>query len=130
MLRTAGHPIVLPVVTGERTIEFREWLEDAPLIEAGFGTKGPKADARALDPEVLLIPMAAFDRTGNRIGYGAGFYDTAIERLETVRPVMKIGIGFSAQEVPAVATEDHDAVLDFVMTENEWIDCRRRSGAE
>jgi 5-formyltetrahydrofolate cyclo-ligase len=70
-----------------------------------------------VDPDALIVPLAAFDRTGQRIGYGRGYYDGAIARLSRDRPLFTVGIGFAVQEVERVPAEPHDRPLDCVITE-------------
>jgi 5-formyltetrahydrofolate cyclo-ligase len=91
------------------------------LVSTGFGTVGPGADAAVLDPDIMLVPLSAFDRTGHRIGYGAGYYDRAIERLwqKGLDPQL-IGIAFDCQEVPSVPAEPHDVRLDAILTESGY----------
>lgn len=117
-LRTRGARLCLPVVLDRQTIVFRELVRGAALIETGFGTRGPGPEAQVLDPQILLMPLAAFDAAGNRIGYGAGHYDRAIGRLsgKGLRPWLA-GIAFSVQEVDHVPAESHDRALDIVVTE-------------
>ena len=84
----------------------------------------PAAHLPACHPDVLFIPLAAFDRRGYRIGYGAGHYDRALASLKAKKPVLAIGIAYATQEVPEVPAEPHDQRLDFVLTEREAISCR------
>ena len=72
----------------------------------------------------MLVPLAAFDRTGHRIGYGAGYYDMTIARIRAMKSVTAIGIAFSAQEIDRVPATERDERLDLVLTEREVIDCR------
>jgi 5-formyltetrahydrofolate cyclo-ligase len=72
----------------------------------------------------MLVPLAAFDRTGHRIGYGAGYYDMTIARIRAMKPVIAIGLAFSGQEVGKVPATPFDQQLDLVLTENETIDLR------
>ena len=123
ILRTRGHRVSLPAVLNKTTIEFRRFTTLETLVPAGFGTRAPSADAEIVDPEVLIIPLSVFDRHGGRIGYGAGHYDRALERLEMQRPVLKIGCAFALQEADRVPFEAHDRPLDFVVTETEVIKC-------
>ncbi len=117
-----GATLCLPVVLDKTTIEFRELVRTAPLVDTGFGTVGPGGDARVLDPQILIVPLSAFDRNGGRMGYGAGHYDRAIDRLVTknIDPVL-IGMAFSAQEVETVPMEAHDKTLHGIITEQEYI---------
>ncbi len=124
-IRDRGGRICLPVVIDKQTIEFRELLREAAMIKTGFGTFGPDENAVVLDPAVLLVPLSAYDLRGGRLGYGAGFYDRAIEKLQvkSIKPVL-IGMAFSCQQVDQVPMEPHDQRLDFVVTENAVIDTR------
>lgn len=111
--------LCLPAILDRTTIVFRELVRGAPLVEMGFGTFGPGADARVLDPAIMLVPLAAFDARGHRIGYGGGYYDRAIERLnEAGKPPHLIGIAFDCQEVECVPEEPHDVILAEVLTES------------
>jgi 5-formyltetrahydrofolate cyclo-ligase len=118
-----GHPLALPRVTKDGLV-FHVW-DLAALLEAGrFGLSEPPADAPVVDPTALIVPLAAFDRRGHRIGYGAGYYDRAIERLTTAgRPLATIGVAFSAQEVDRVPEAAHDRTLDWIVCETEAIRC-------
>jgi 5-formyltetrahydrofolate cyclo-ligase len=118
-LRTRGARLCLPVVLDRETIIFRELVVGAPVIKTGFGTTGPGPDAAVLDPDILLVPLSAFDRAGHRIGYGAGHYDRAIDRLKAKGRAPKlIGIAFDCQEVASVPAEPHDVALDAILTES------------
>jgi 5-formyltetrahydrofolate cyclo-ligase len=117
-LRARGARLCVPIVADRTTILFRELVRGMPLISTGFGTVGPGPEAAVVDPHLLIMPLAAFDRRGNRIGYGAGHYDRAIERLEKRGiSTRRIGLAFSIQEVDAVPAEAHDRRLDAVVTE-------------
>jgi 5-formyltetrahydrofolate cyclo-ligase len=118
-LRKRGGRLVLPVVLNRETIVFRAFDANAPLVKTGFGTTGPGEDAEVLDPNILLVPLSAFDGQGQRIGYGAGHYDRAIARLhgKGQTPVL-IGVAFDCQEVPSVPAEPHDVPLQAVLTES------------
>ncbi len=118
-LREKGARLCLPAILDKTTIVFRELLREAELVEMGFGTAGPGEEAEVLDPAIMLIPLAAFDRRGHRIGYGAGYYDRAIARLHDkgMRPRM-IGIAFDCQEVPLVPDEPHDVIIPEILTES------------
>ncbi len=118
-LRTRGARLCLPVVLDRETIIFRELAVGAPVVKTGFGTTGPGPEAAVLDPDILLVPLSAFDRAGHRIGYGAGHYDRAIDRLKAKGRVPRlIGIAFDCQEVASVPAEPHDVALDAILTES------------
>jgi 5-formyltetrahydrofolate cyclo-ligase len=118
-LREQGARLCLPAIIDRKTIVFRELLRGAPLVDTGFGTSGPAEDAEILDPTVMLVPLAAFDARGHRIGYGAGYYDRAIVRLHEkgIEPQLT-GIAFDCQEVPLVPDEPHDVVVPQILTES------------
>lgn len=118
-LREAGARICLPVMLDRETIVFREFVKGEALVKTGFGTTGPGEGAAILDPDILLVPLSAFDAGGQRIGYGAGHYDRAIARLHAkgLNPVL-VGIAFDCQEVPSVPAQAHDVALDAVLTES------------
>ncbi len=111
-----GQRIALPKVTPDGLV-FREWRKGEALVRGGFGLSEPRDHLPAIDPEALIVPLAAFDRRGQRIGYGRGYYDQAIARLSRDRPVLTIGIAFSVQEIEAVPAEPHDQPLDYLVTE-------------
>ena len=118
-LKARGARLCLPVVLDRETIVFRELVTGAELVDTGFGTRGPGPEAEVLDPDLLLVPLSAFDGWGNRIGYGAGHYDRAIARLrEKGRNPRLIGIAFDCQEVAEVPNEAHDVRLEAVLTES------------
>jgi 5-formyltetrahydrofolate cyclo-ligase len=117
-LRENGARLCLPAILDKTTIVFRELVRGAALVDMGFGTAGPGEEAETLDPQIMLVPLAAFDARGHRIGYGAGYYDRAIARLtEAGRAPRLIGVAFDCQEVPEVPDEPHDVVIPEILTE-------------
>lgn len=118
-LKAKGARLCLPVILDKTTIVFRELHADRALVPMGFGTFGPGEDCAVLDPSLMLVPLAAFDATGQRIGYGGGYYDRAIERLHRKGLFPRlIGIAFDCQEVASVPAEPHDMRLHAVLTES------------
>lgn len=117
-LALAGARLALPVVAddGERLI-FRAWTPETPLEPAAFGLSVPPAGAEELTPRLLLVPLAAFDAAGHRIGYGKGHYDRALARLDAAAPTLAVGLAFAVQQVAAVPAEPHDRPLDLVLTD-------------
>jgi 5-formyltetrahydrofolate cyclo-ligase len=121
-LAEAGVQLALPRIAGRgKPLLMRAWQWGAPLEAGQWGIREPKADAPEVDPDILLVPLLAFDRTGQRIGYGAGYYDMTITGLRSRKAVTAVGIAFAIQEVPAVPASERDARLDFILTENEVI---------
>jgi len=114
--REQGARLCLPAILDKQTIVFRELIRGADLIDMGFGTAGPGPEAEVLEPTLMLVPLAAFDRRGHRIGYGAGYYDRAISKLNAgPKPPRLIGIAFDCQEVERVPDEPHDIqILEFL----------------
>ena len=106
-------------VLDRETIVFRHHDPQGALVPGGFGTMAPGAEAEMLDPDIMLMPLSAFDGSGNRIGYGAGHYDRAIARLHALgkRPRL-IGLAFECQCADTIPVEAHDVPLDAIITEN------------
>lgn len=118
-LREMGARLALPAILDKTTIVFRELTREGRLVDMGFGTYGPGEEAEVLDPSLMLVPLAAFDRRGHRIGYGAGYYDRAIARLQTNGQAPRlIGIAFDCQEVAEVPDEAHDVIIGEILTES------------
>jgi 5-formyltetrahydrofolate cyclo-ligase len=125
-LAARGAQLALPVVAGKGLpLIMRAWTFGAPLVPAVWGIREPKPDAPTVDPDVLIVPLLAFDRAGHRVGYGAGYYDMTINALRATKPLLAIGIAFAAQEIEVVPATPRDARLDLVLTEREVIDLRR-----
>jgi 5-formyltetrahydrofolate cyclo-ligase len=98
-------------------LSWREWHPDDPMIHGGFGVQEPGPDAPQVFPRALLMPLAAFDRNGNRLGYGKGHFDRSIAELSSHGPVLAIGLAYSVQEIEEVPREPHDRLLDLIVTE-------------
>jgi 5-formyltetrahydrofolate cyclo-ligase len=98
-------------------LSWRQWRPGDQMIHGGFGVQEPSFDAPEVFPRVLLMPLAAFDRFGNRLGYGKGHFDRTIAELTQSHPVFTVGLAFSVQEIDAVPVEPHDKPLDLIVTE-------------
>jgi 5-formyltetrahydrofolate cyclo-ligase len=119
-MHAAGHPIALPVVVKRGLpLLFRQWRPGQRLVAGSFGVPRPEKDQPELTPEVLIVPLLAFDRAGYRLGYGGGFYDRTLSGLRAKGRALAIGVGFSVQEVPAVPRDETDQRLDWMVTERE-----------
>jgi 5-formyltetrahydrofolate cyclo-ligase len=124
-LTDAGARLALPVVAGRgKPLIMRSWQWGEPLVPGVWGIREPPPTAPELQPDILLVPLLAFDRRGHRIGYGAGYYDLTIAQLRAKKPIAAVGIAFAAQEVETVPRTAFDAQLDLVLTESETIDLR------
>lgn len=110
-------PVGVPVIPGrDMPLRFREWAPGAAMEMGMFRALVP-VDGAWLEPEVLIVPLLAFDNRGYRLGYGGGFYDRTLEMLRARRPTLAVGFAFAAQELPEVPTEPTDQRLDAVVTE-------------
>jgi 5-formyltetrahydrofolate cyclo-ligase len=124
-LAEAGASLALPVVAGRgQPLVMRAWSFGAPLVSGVWGIREPPADAPELYPDILIVPLLAFDRRGYRLGYGGGYYDRTIARLRTMKPVTAVGIAFAEQQIDEVPTSPRDERLDLVLTEGGTIDFR------
>jgi 5-formyltetrahydrofolate cyclo-ligase len=120
-----GAQLALPAIAGRgKPLMLRAWEPGAPLGRGQWGIREPTAEAAEVEPDIVLVPLLAFDRAGHRIGYGAGYYDLTIARLRARKAVMAVGVAFAIQEVAAVPATARDARLDLVLTEREMIDLR------
>lgn len=119
-----GWITALPVVIAKNTpLVFRQWAPGEALVLGRWNIKVPPEEAPEVLPDVLLVPLLAFDRKGFRLGYGGGFYDRTLEKLRACKKVTAIGIAYAGQEVDAVPHEDFDQRLDWIMTEKETFKC-------
>ncbi|WP_105383293.1 5-formyltetrahydrofolate cyclo-ligase [Neorhizobium alkalisoli] len=121
LLRDRGARLCVPVILDKQTIVFRELVKGAELVAGTFGTFGPGPEAEVLDPDIMLVPLSAFDAVGHRIGYGGGYYDRAIHRLQQkgLDPKL-IGVALDCQEVASVPAEPHDIRLHAILTESGY----------
>lgn len=112
-----GHQLCLPVVPGpDVRLQFRAFEDERDLVEGAFGAKTPPESSANLEPQVLLVPMLAFDAQGYRLGYGGGYYDRTLEDLRAQHPTLAIGLAYDEQEVATVPIEPTDQRLDAMVT--------------
>jgi len=116
-LEQAGAKLALPCVLDTGDMVFRLYRRGDPLEARPFGLLEPNPEVPEVSPTLIIAPLLAFDRAGNRLGYGKGHYDRALSRLREDGRVFVCGLAFQGQEVEAVPAEDHDIPLDWVMTE-------------
>jgi 5-formyltetrahydrofolate cyclo-ligase len=124
-LANAGVLTALPV-TGPRDtpLTFRLWRPGDVSVAGKMGITEPSPASPEVAPDLLFVPLAAFDRMGHRIGYGAGYYDRTLAGLRAKKSICAIGVAYASQETPKIPHEAHDQRLDYVLTEQELIDCR------
>jgi 5-formyltetrahydrofolate cyclo-ligase len=124
-LAAKGARLALPAVMARgKSLAFRAWSPSDRLLLGPLGILEPSPAATEVIPDIMLVPLAAFDRLGHRIGYGAGHYDYTLAHLRKVKPVTAIGLAFAAQQIEAVPALQHDVALDYVLTETQMFDFR------
>ncbi len=118
MQEAAAHGTVgVPVIIGAgQPLQFRVWEPDCALIKGEFGAMIPQSGAW-ITPQIVIVPLVAFDRNGGRLGYGGGFYDRTLEKLRAAQPTLAIGFAYAAQEDRTLPLEPTDQPLDLIVTE-------------
>ena len=111
--------ISLPIVKKNFKMDFYQWSFSDPLIINKYGIPEPEKK-KIVYPDVLLIPLVAFDKNLNRLGYGGGYYDRLIEELSKKKNIIKIGLAFSIQKIDKVPINVYDQKLDYIVT-NKYI---------
>jgi 5-formyltetrahydrofolate cyclo-ligase len=120
-----GARLALPAVTARgRSLTFRAFTPGDRLLLGPLGILEPSPAAAEMIPDIMLVPLAAFDRAGHRIGYGAGHYDHTLAHARKMKPIAAIGVAFAVQEIEAVPALPHDVALDYVLTETQAFDFR------
>lgn len=118
MTEAAAHGVVgVPVIQGEgQPLKFSKWSPGGAMRDGPFGALVPVVDDY-FDPEILIVPLVAFDRSGGRLGYGGGFYDRTLERLRKHGSVLAIGFAYDAQEAEALPLEATDQPLNMIVSD-------------
>jgi 5-formyltetrahydrofolate cyclo-ligase len=116
--------LCLPVMEGKgKPLLFRSWAPGEPLAEVMWGIREPLPTAPAVEPDIVLGPLLAFDLGGYRLGYGGGFYDRTLARLRALKPIVAVGLAYDAQRVDSVPHHDYDQRLDWVLTPSGPLRC-------
>jgi 5-formyltetrahydrofolate cyclo-ligase len=125
-LATEGHRLLLPYLTDRGDMEAAEVLPGHSLVRSGYGPKEPphRVVVNPAEVDIVVTPGLAFDRSGHRLGYGGGYYDRYLGRLEP--HAVRVGIGFAVQLVTEVPSEPGDQRVDLVVTDEEAVDCQAR----
>jgi 5-formyltetrahydrofolate cyclo-ligase len=119
-LHALGISVLLPVVTAKETpLTFRKWTSGDPLIRGSFNVLEPADDKKEEIPDILIVPLLAFDGHGFRLGYGGGFYDRTLEKLRADKSCVAVGYAYAGQEIEKVAVGPHDQPLNWIVTEHE-----------
>ncbi len=124
-LAQAGARLALPRVVAGAPLSFHQWQASDPLERSGFGVAEPFADSPPCRPDLILVPMLAFDAKGGRMGYGQGHYDRTLAALRAAGDVFVLGLAFEAQRVADLPVEDHDETLDGILTQMRYIPVQR-----
>ncbi len=119
MAEAAAHgPVAVPVIQGAgQPLKFSRWQPDGPMRAGPFGVSVPELDD-FLEPEIVLVPLLAFDLNGGRLGYGGGFYDRTLELLRGKRATLAVGFAYDAQQAENLPLEPTDQPLDLIVTES------------
>ena len=124
-LGAQGFRTALPVTLGPgQRLAFRAWRPGEATAPGPLKIPEPLASAPALEPDLLFVPLACFDRRGHRVGYGAGHYDRTLEALRAARPTTAVGVAYACAQVANLPDAPHDQRMDFIVTERELLDCR------
>ena len=117
-LEKKNFKVSLPVIKKDNQMNFYKWSKRDPLKINKFGIPEP-VSTKIIYPDILLVPLVAYDSNLNRLGYGGGFYDRYIEKIEKIKKVIKIGLAFSFQKISSIPINQYDRRLDFIFTEKE-----------
>ncbi len=115
-----GSTISLPKIEKKNQMEFYKWYKNDPLLINKYGIPEPETTNRVY-PDILFIPLVAFDKKLNRLGYGGGFYDRYIQKISKKKKVVKVGLAFSFQKLKKIPVNKHDKKLDIIITEKDTI---------
>ena len=117
-LEKKNYKISLPIIKKNNQMNFFKWSKNDPLKINKYGIPEP-VSSKILYPDILLVPLVGYDNNLNRLGYGGGFYDRYIEKIEKIKKVIKIGLAFSYQKVKNLPINQYDKKLDFIITEKK-----------
>jgi 5-formyltetrahydrofolate cyclo-ligase len=118
LLEKKKFKVSLPIIKKDNQMNFYSWSRNDPLKINKFGIPEP-VSTKIFYPDMLLVPLVAYDSSLNRLGYGGGYYDRYIEKIEKIKKVTKIGLAFSFQKISSIPINQYDKKLDFIVTEKE-----------
>jgi 5-formyltetrahydrofolate cyclo-ligase len=123
-LHVEGHALAMPVMQGKgRPLVFRAWAPGDAMDKAVWGIAEPRADKPVLEPDIVLVPLLAFDATGWRLGYGGGYFDRTLRGLRARKSIVAIGLAYDESQVDAVPHLDYDERLDWVLRPSGPLRC-------
>ncbi|MDA9232208.1 5-formyltetrahydrofolate cyclo-ligase [Candidatus Pelagibacter sp.] len=117
-LEKKNYKVSLPIIKKDNQMNFYSWSRNDPLKINKFGIPEP-VSSKIFYPDILLVPLVAYDSSLNRLGYGGGYYDRYIEKIEKIKKVTKIGLAFSFQKISSIPINQYDKKLDFIVNEKE-----------
>ena len=110
--------IALPVIRSSGTMSFKSWIFKESLYVNKFGILEPKDTKKEIIPDLIMVPLVAFDERLNRIGYGKGYYDRSLRKIsKTKKKTISLGIAYSFQKCDSIPVNKHDFKLDYIFTE-------------
>ena len=110
--------IMLPVIESSNNMNFKSWIFREPLQVNKFGILEPKNSKKNIIPDLIMVPLLAFDNNLNRIGYGKGYYDKSLKKIYKIKKkTISLGIAYSFQKCSAIPVQKHDFKLDYIFTE-------------
>lgn len=118
-LEQNGYKITLPVVNEENSLSFYEWFSTTPLEKSVWGFMVPSLKLKLCVPEVIIVPLVAFDRNGHRLGYGQGHYDRTLRKFREQKKIIAIGLAYNIQKTDIIPCEPFDEKLDYIITEKQ-----------
>ena len=118
LLEKKNFKVSLPIIKKDNQMNFYSWSINDPFKINKFGIPEP-VSSKIFYPDILLVPLVAYDSSLNRLGYGGGYYDRYIEKIEKMKKVIKIGLAFSFQKISSIPINQYDKKLDFIVTEKE-----------
>jgi len=118
LLEKKNFKVSLPIIKKDNQMNFYSWSRNDPLKINKFGIPEP-VSSKIFYPDILLVPLVAYDSSLNRLGYGGGYYDRYIEKIEKIKKITKIGLAFSFQKISSIPINQYDKKLDFIVTEKE-----------
>ena len=117
--------ITLPVIKSSNKMSFKSWVFKDPLYVNQFGILEPKNSKRKIIPDLIMVPLVAFDKRLNRIGYGKGYYDRSLRKISKIKKnVISLGIAYSFQKCKKIPVNNHDFKLDYIFTEKGIINSK------
>ena len=114
--------LVLPVIGTSNKMNFKSWFFEEPLYVNKFGILEPKKSNKAIIPDLILVPLVAFDRKLNRIGYGKGYYDRSLQKIsKSKKKIVALGIAYTFQRCTIIPANKYDYKLDYIFTEQGFV---------